>query len=341
MEVEGQIVKLHIWDTSGQENFFGMTKKQIQEADGFLYVYDITDRDSFMSLPGRLKKIQNLAKAPNLPMVLIGNKVDMRHRQDIASCEAKEFGLPEGMKVVEASALSGKNVLGGFYTLALEIYKYRRLGGPEVIGIGSSHIIEPAEYCFHDHHSGICLEDGPNYTHLFKILIVGSPRVGKTSLRYRFCRDFYTGDYFPTPGTDFDSRMMNVEGTRCKVQVWDIGGDEVYDHTRRSYYKGANGFIIAYDVCNPKSFEKAEMMLKELDMYGHADAPKILVGNKIDRIGKQAVSDDAVKDFADGWRVPELRVSARTGENVTDVFAKLAGALKKQCAPWKRVYDFS
>ena len=64
-------------------------------------------------------------------------------------------------------------------------------------------------------------------------------------------------------------------------KVWDVSGDPLYDMTRKNYCKGANGFILTFDVCDLDSFITAENLLKELDLFGCDKAPKLLIGNKV------------------------------------------------------------
>ena len=124
-------------------------------------------------------------------------------------------------------------------------------------------------------------------------------------------------------------------------QVWDVSGDPIYEHTRRGYYKGADAYIITYDVTDHASFTQAEYMLKDLDLCGEADSPKVLVGNKLDKKGKKTVTYQSGKDFSDGWRLSFIETSARYGDNVDKAFSRLIVALKRHHAPWRQVYSFS
>ena len=76
-------------------------------------------------------------------------------------------------------------------------------------------------------------------------------------------------------------------------------------------------------------------------MYEKSDCPKLVLGNKCDLVKRKAVDDDTVQEWADGWKVPAMDVSAKNGSNVDAAFFKLVSALKRQLAPWKKVYDFS
>ncbi len=339
LDVDGQFVSIHLWDTSGQENFLWVAKKYIGSADGLVFVYDLTEEDSFESLKRWLQLVNRAAPASNLPKLLIGNKLDLRHKQTVSSHRAKEFAIPEGMDHIEVSSNSGQNVSAAFYILASAILRYRKLGAGHRLGLDNYPAVSFSD--IHSQEDVARIDDSPEYQHLFKILLVGDARCGKTSLRYKFCRDYFTPEYTATCGFDYSTRTVLIDGEKIKLQVWDVSGDEVYDQTRRGYYRGANAFVICYDVTQKRSFQKAELFLKELDMAGESDSPKIVVGTKSDLSHKRKVDFSQASEWADGWRLPIVETSARHGGNIDVAFLKLASALKRQLAPWKRLYDFS
>ena len=67
---------------------------------------------------------------------------------------------------------------------------------------------------------------GPKYQHLFKIIIVGAGKVGKTSLTIRFAEDRFRESYLPTLGVDFLTKNLTADGKQIKLQLWDTGGQE-------------------------------------------------------------------------------------------------------------------
>jgi len=349
VQADGKFVRAHMWDTSGKNCFVWSAKRHIQEADGFVFVYDVINENSLENLPEWLDQVQRYAKAPNLPKVLVGNKSDLRHKQTVGASVAKEWGIPEGMIHVEVSAKTNKYLNVIFYVLVTEILRYRSLGTVIPLGLLSEPIFSTlphatqeaslAEEALYEYKTPV--EDGPEYQHLFKIMIVGTPRVGKTCLRFRFCKNHYSSDYNPTAGFDFSTRTLQIDGEKVKVQVWDVSGDPLYEATRKGYCRGANGFILVYDVTDPDSFTDAEQMLKELDMCGCDKTPKILLGNKVDQNHSKDVTFATGKDFADGWRIPYLETSARYGTNVDMAFTRLLVAIKRKHAPWKKIYDFT
>lgn len=331
-EVDGRVVRMHLWDTSGQRAFLWEAAKQIREADGFLFVYDVTDALSFRHVREWLELARRGMKHPTLPSMLLGTKSDQRPL--VSASQAKEFGIPEGMTHMEVSAWSGRNVSAAFYVLARDVLLWRRLGCVSVVG-SAAFPIEAPESVVPE------ASDGPEYTHLFKLLLVGAPRVGKTCLRFRFTRDHYSSAYSATPGFDYSTRTVRVDGDKVRVQVWDVSGDAAYHHTRKAYYRGADAFLIVYDVTSEDSFREAGRLLKEINMCGNADPPKLLVGTKTDRQERRVVDAFTAREFAEGWHVPLVETSARHGDNVQGAFMKVISALKRKMAPWKKVYEFS
>ena len=125
------------------------------------------------------------------------------------------------------------------------------------------------------------------------------------------------------------------------IQVWDLAGDNDYDDTRREYYKGADGFLVVYDITNKESFAKADRILKELDLLGQMDAVRFVVGNKRDMIEKRAVNAGVAREWSESQHVQLVEASAKTGDNVDSIFMKIVATLKYRMSPWKQVYSFS
>ena len=244
------------------------------------------------------------------------------------------------MHQMESSAKTQKNLSVIFYILIGDILRARKLGCISKIAnpeLSRSQYIER----IHEDPEAKFVDNGPDFTHMFKILLVGGKRVGKTAFRLRFSSGHFSPEYYASSGLDFSTRTLLIDDEKVKVQLWDVSGDEIFDATRKGYYKGANAFIIMYDVSSPPSFEHAEKLLKELDMYGQSEAPKVVLGNKSDVSSKRRVDSGTAQEWADGWRLPLIETSCRSGENIETPVIKLIMALKKQMAPWKRVYDFS
>ena len=123
----------------------------------------------------------------------------------------------------------------------------------------------------------IRMEEDPILTSL-KILIIGESGVGKSSLLLRFTDDAFDPEMAATIGVDFKVKVMNQQGNRVKLAIWDTAGQERFRTLTPSYYRGAQGAILVYDVSSRESFTKVEDWLTELETYStNHDLIKMLV----------------------------------------------------------------
>merc|ERR1719222_1687760 len=132
-----------------------------------------------------------------------------------------------------------------------------------------------------------------------KLLLIGDSGVGKSCLLLRFADDTYTDSYVSTIGVDFKMRTLNLEGRTCKLQIWDTAGQERFRTITSSYYRGAHGIIIVYDVTDKESFNNVKHWMQEIDKYASETVNKLLVGNKCDLSSKKVVSSDEAKELVD------------------------------------------
>ena len=139
----------------------------------------------------------------------------------------------------------------------------------------------------------------PEYDYLFKLLLIGDSGVGKSCLLLRFADDTYTQSYISTIGVDFKIRTIDLEGKTVKLQIWDTAGQERFRTITSSYYRGAHGIIIVYDVTDKESFNNVKHWIQEIDKYAADGVKKLLVGNKCDLASKKVVSHDEAKELAD------------------------------------------
>jgi len=114
------IIKLHIWDTAGQEYYRSITRAYYKGAIGALLVYDISDRKSFIHIIDWINEI-NIYSHPNISLILIGNKSDLTSRQ-VSYDEGLDLASKYNMLFIETSAKSSFNVDNAFYKLTQHIY---------------------------------------------------------------------------------------------------------------------------------------------------------------------------------------------------------------------------
>jgi Ras-related protein Rab-1A len=152
-----------------------------------------------------------------------------------------------------------------------------------------------------------------------KLILVGDVNVGKTSLMQVYVDGIFS-NYIPmTIGVDFMIKNVQVDNIVFRVQIWDTAGQERYRTITSSYYRGAHGIFIVYDVTNRTSFNNAINWLKESNTYADDSVPKILLGNKIDSANR-TVSEDEGKKFALDNNISFLEVSAKDNININDAF---------------------
>jgi len=170
---------------------------------------------------------------------------------------------------------------------------------------------------------------GSDFDYLFKLLLIGDSGVGKSCLLLRFADDMFTDNFISTIGVDFKIKTIEMEGKIIKLQIWDTAGQERFRTITSSYYRGAHGIIIVYDVCDPVTFSNVKEWLKEIDRYAGKDVMKLLVGNKNDRPNR-VVDTSTGQELADALTIPFIETSAKTSTNVDQAFYKLATHIKEK-----------
>lgn len=170
------------------------------------------------------------------------------------------------------------------------------------------------------------------YDHLFKILLIGDSGVGKSCLLLRFVDDAYTESYISTIGVDFKIRTLTIEGKTVKMQIWDTAGQERFRTITSSYYRGAHGIAVVYDVTDMESFNNVKQWLSEIEKYASDNVNKLLIGNKSDLVSKKVVDTEMAKSFADSHNIPFIETSAKNATNVEEAFLRMATDIKARVA---------
>ncbi|EDQ88622.1 uncharacterized protein MONBRDRAFT_37450 [Monosiga brevicollis MX1] len=173
----------------------------------------------------------------------------------------------------------------------------------------------------------------PEYDYLFKLLLIGDSGVGKSCLLLRFADDTYSETYISTIGVDFKIRTIELEGKTIKLQIWDTAGQERFRTITSSYYRGAHGIIVVYDVTDKESFDNVKQWLTEIERYACENVNKLLVGNKSDLQSKKQVDYTTAKAFADERGIPFLETSAKSATNVEQAFMTMASEIKARMGP--------
>ncbi|WOK99228.1 hypothetical protein Cni_G07940 [Canna indica] len=144
--------------------------------------------------------------------------------------------------------------------------------------------------------------------------------------------DSYLESYISTIGVDFKIRTVEQDGKTIKLQIWDTAGQERFRTITSSYYRGAHGIIVVYDVTDQESFNNVKQWLNEIDRYASENVNKLLVGNKCDLTENRVVSYETGKAFADEIGIPFLETSAKDATNVEHAFMVMTSEIKKRLA---------
>jgi len=168
-----------------------------------------------------------------------------------------------------------------------------------------------------------------------KLLIIGESGAGKSSLLLRFVDNTFDPDQSATIGVDFKVKTINVDGNRVKLAIWDTAGQERFRTLTPSYYRGAQGVILVYDVASRTSFTKLDMWLNELQTYANRpNIVKMLVGNKID-MENRAVTRQEGLAFARRHQMLHIESSAKTREGVQLAFEELVQKIIQTPGLWE------
>ncbi|KAI4341522.1 hypothetical protein MLD38_026234 [Melastoma candidum] len=112
--------------------------------------------------------------------------------------------------------------------------------------------------------------------------LTGDSAVGKSNLLSRFARDEFHLDSKPTIGVEFAYRNVRVGDKLIKAQIWDTAGQERFRAITSSYYRGALGALLVYDITRRSTFDEVKKWLHELREFGNPEMVVVLVGNKLD-----------------------------------------------------------
>lgn len=167
-------------------------------------------------------------------------------------------------------------------------------------------------------------DQGPECDYGFKLIIIGDAGAGKSSFMHQFLEGKFRKQSTHTIGVEFGTKIISIGQRQIKLQIWDTAGQERYRAVTRSYYRGAVGALILYDVTSRDSYNNLPTWLQDAREQAWKDISIIAVGNKRDLKEERQVSFLEASRFAQEQDILFLETSALTGENVQDVFHTLA-----------------
>jgi Ras-related protein Rab-1A len=167
-----------------------------------------------------------------------------------------------------------------------------------------------------------------DYDMLFKLLLVGESGVGKSSILTRYVDETFNDAFISTIGVDFRIRSLKYKGMDVKLQIWDTAGQERFRTIVSSYYRGAQGVFVVFDVGNRMSFDGIPEWLQNIDRLCKDDVVKILVGNKAD-LKHRMVKESEGRQFAKENDMYYIETSAKSAINIDHAFELMCDQLTK------------
>ena len=165
------------------------------------------------------------------------------------------------------------------------------------------------------------------YNFIFKVLLLGGSNVGKSSIFLRYIDDIWNDTFVPTIGVDFKIKSLEVDNKLVKLQIWDTAGQERFKNIITSYYRGAHGILLIYDITDKESFKSLQNWLIEIEKNAHKNVVRVLIGNKCDLEDKRVISYSQGKEFADTYGLKFIETSAKKNSNVSEAFELLSREL--------------
>ncbi|KAF8838749.1 ras-domain-containing protein [Paxillus ammoniavirescens] len=168
--------------------------------------------------------------------------------------------------------------------------------------------------------------------YVLKFIITGDAAVGKSSLLVRLTDQRFLSNPDPTLGVEFGSKLIEIpeEGKVVKLQCWDTAGTESFRSITRSYYRGAAGCLLVYDVTSRTSFTNAQSWLADVREHADPHLTCILVGNKVDLCEegtegtlshkRREVPTEEAERWAEREGLLFVEASAKSGRNVDSAF---------------------
>ena len=181
-----------------------------------------------------------------------------------------------------------------------------------------------------------------SYDALYKLIIVGETGCGKSSLLTQFTDKRFTPVHDLTIGVEFGAKLITLDNSKViKLQIWDTAGQESFRSITRSYYRGAAGALLVFDITKRKTFTELNTWLEEVKAAAPSNMVMLIVGNKYDLDNYREVSYSEASKFAKSVGLEYIETSAKNYHNVEKLFEKLSKKIyiKYEESPNKNKYE--
>jgi len=161
------------------------------------------------------------------------------------------------------------------------------------------------------------------YDFLMKLILVGDSGVGKTNILSKYLKNNFDPDSKATVGVEFGTKNIEIDNKKIKVQIWDTAGQERYKSITSTYYKGAKGAFIVYDITRKSTFDNIDKWIGDLKNNGDENMIVYLVGNKSDLNDMREVRKDEAMTKSEKYNIAFSETSALYGDNIHKIFQDL------------------
>ena len=151
----------------------------------------------------------------------------------------------------------------------------------------------------------------------FKLILVGDPGVGKTSILTKFVTNEFQSVYSSTIGVEFKLKDIYINNNNCaRLKIWDTCGQEKFRAITRQYFKNSNGVFIVFDLTNKDTIKRLNVWMKDINDNVGNDYFVFLIGNKVDIKDRDISISEEAKQFANSKKINYYEVSAKTGSGI-------------------------
>ncbi len=172
----------------------------------------------------------------------------------------------------------------------------------------------------------------------YKIIVIGDPAIGKTSLIRKFVEFQFEKDYIPTVGVSISKQPLELEhgGKKYKINLmlWDLAGQHQFFLLHKVYFNGANGVLLGFDLTRTHTYSNTKEWHKELVKNGLTSLPMVLVGNKSDLVDDRKVAKPHIDYMREQLSISDyIETSALDGRNVKELFETIARRILEKNHP--------
>ena len=324
--------KLQMTDTPGDKKKRTGTKDYFKRHHAIIIVYDCTNRESFNSVNYWLDQASK-SNINNALTILVGNKTDLD--SEVSYQEASRFAKSNNLTFFETSCKDNEGINEVFYYIAEELlnqlgYENSEEEDIETISSKSEDLIVQGaiEKSF----------DDSEWVRKVKVIILGGPQSGKSSIWNRIMENGFNSAYRPTIGVEFAIKTYLYKEEKLNVEFWDTAGKDKYRPFIKSYITSASVAILVYDCMNKKSFFGLKKSIKDFKDIDEADIKIIIIGNKSDK-GYKIISTAHVKALADYLGAKYFEISCKNEFSSTEIITELLSQANEKRTFEKSTYS--